>query len=66
MVTATELVLVLGVPLLLMVVFTLLLEHQHDNLPEFLRRLSHRQAMVWNIGVGVIIALSALRYVMTR
>jgi hypothetical protein len=60
------LVIALGVPLLLVVGLTLLLERQRGNLPGWLARLSRRDALLWNIGVGLLIGLSLLRFLLGR
>jgi hypothetical protein len=60
------LLLALGLPLLLITVFSLLLLRHPERLPAILQRLSRREAMAWNIGVGLIIGLSALRWLLKR
>jgi hypothetical protein len=46
--------------------FTVLLLRHPDRLPPLLQRFSRREAMLWNIGIGLLIALSALRYLLKR
>jgi len=62
----TTLFLALALPLLMVGVFTLLLLRHPHRLPRLLQRLSRREAMLWNIGIGLLIALSALRYLLGR
>jgi hypothetical protein len=56
------LVIALGVPLVLVVGGTLLLERQRGNLPGWLQRLSRREALLWTTGVGLLIGLGLLRF----
>jgi hypothetical protein len=63
---AGELVLAIGIPVALLLIFTLLLEHWGERLPSWLRGLSRRPSLIWNVGVGLIIALSALRWLLKR
>ena len=63
---ARDLVLVIGIPLALLLLMTLLLEHSGDRLPPWLQRLSERPSWIWNIGVGLIILLSLLRWWLQR
>ncbi len=60
------LLIALGVPLLLLLGFTLLLEQRRGRLPGWLAALSSRDAMLWNIGVGLLIGLSLLRVLLGR
>jgi hypothetical protein len=64
--TAATLFLALGLPLLVVLAFTVLLLRHPDRLPPLLQRFTRREAMLWNIGIGLLIALSALRYLLTR
>ncbi|MCT4364986.1 MAG: hypothetical protein N3Z29_08765 [Synechococcaceae cyanobacterium MAG-AL1] len=50
----------------LLLMFTLLLEHGRDRLPRWLQRLSERPSLIWNAGIGLIIALSFLRWLLQR
>jgi len=64
-----ELVLAIGIPLLLLllaVLAVLALERWADQLPPWLQRLSRRPSMFWNIGFGLIIGLSLLRWLLRR
>jgi len=58
------LLIALGLPTLIVVVSTLLLQRYPDSLPTALRCLARHPSQLWNIGVGVIIALSALAAVL--
>jgi hypothetical protein len=60
------LLLALGLPLQLMLGFTLVLMRHRERLPRLVQRLSRREAMLWNLGIGLLIALSALRYLLRR
>lgn len=62
----TELLLALGLPLLLLLTVVLVLQYGGDSLPPWLQRLSRRPSLVWNVGVGVIITLSLLRWWLRR
>ncbi len=61
-----ELVLALGIPMLLLLLAVLALEHWRDRLPAWLERLARRRAWIWNTGVGLIIGLSLLRWLLQR
>jgi hypothetical protein len=61
-----ELLFALGLPLLLLVGFTLLLERRKGQLPGFLEPLARRSGRLWTIGIGLIIGLNALRYLLGR
>jgi hypothetical protein len=61
-----ELVLAIGLPLALLLLAILALEHWGDRLPFWLQGLSQRPSMLWNIGIGLIIALSLLRWLLQR
>jgi hypothetical protein len=56
----------LGIPLILLLVFTVLLEQNRGRLPGLLGRLSRRDALLWNVGVGLLIGLSLLRFLLGR
>ncbi|WP_233831262.1 hypothetical protein [Synechococcus sp. SynAce01] len=58
--------LAIGIPVALLLMFTLLLEHGRDRLPRWLQRLSERPSLIWNAGIGLIIALSFLRWLLQR
>jgi len=59
-------VIALGVPLVLLLGFTLLLERNRGRLPGWLAALSRRDALLWNGGVGLLIGLSLLRFLLGR
>ncbi len=59
-------VIALGVPLVLVVGGTVLLEEHRGRLPGWLARLSRRDALLWNTGVGLLIGLSLLRFLLGR
>ncbi len=63
---ARDLLLAIGLPLGLLLLALLALEHWHDRLPPWLLRLSQRPALLWNTGIGLIIALSLLRWLLQR
>ena len=55
------LVLAIGIPLLVLLLAVLALEHWGDRLPPWMQRLAERPAWLWNTGIGLIIGLSLLR-----
>lgn len=62
-----DLLLALGLPLALLVLALLLLERQGTaNLPAWLRALQRRRPLIWNSGIGLVIALSLLRWLLNR
>ena len=61
-----ELVLAVGIPLLVLLLAVLALEHWGDRLPPWLQRLAERPAWLWNTGIGLIIGLSLLRWLLQR
>lgn len=61
-----ELVLALALPLLVVLLALLALERWGDRLPEWLWRLGERPSRLWNIGIGLIIGLSLLRWLLQR
>lgn len=62
----TELVLALVIPLALLLLGTVLLERHQDRLPIWLERLSQHRGWIWNAGIGLIIGLSLLRFLLGR
>jgi hypothetical protein len=60
-----NLLLALVLPLLLLVA-VLAMERWNATLPAWLQRLAQRPSLLWNGGIGLIIALSLLRWLMTR
>jgi hypothetical protein len=43
-----------------------LLLQRGKPLPPWLQRLSDRPAWIWNVGIGLLIALSLLRWLLQR
>ncbi|WP_158218469.1 hypothetical protein [Synechococcus sp. 1G10] len=41
-------------------------EHWDDRMPRWLQRLSQRPSLLWNTGIGLIICLSLLRWLLKR
>ncbi|MFS6828328.1 hypothetical protein [Cyanobium sp. ATX 6F1] len=63
---ARDLVLAVGLPVALLLIATLLLQRWQGRLPPWLRRLSERPSLIWNAGIGLILALSLLRWWLQR
>lgn len=63
---ARNLLLAIGLPLGVFLLLVLAMEQWGDRLPIWLRRLKGRSALLWNIGIGLIIALSLLRWLLQR
>jgi len=61
-----ELVLAIGIPLVLLLLAVLALEQWRDQLPPWLQRLVERPSWLWNTGIGLIIGLSLLRWLLQR
>jgi hypothetical protein len=61
-----ELVLAIGIPLVLLLLAVLALERWGDRLPPWLQRLAERPSWLWNAGIGLIIGLSLLRWLLQR
>ena len=61
-----ELVLAIGIPLALLVLGVLALKRWGGQLPPWLQRISERRSQIWNIGIGLIIVLSLLRWLLQR
>ena len=59
-------VLAIGMPLLLLLLAVLALERWADQLPPWLQGLSPRPSVLWNIAIGLFIALSLLRWLLRR
>ncbi|MEB3166709.1 MAG: hypothetical protein VKO65_08575 [Cyanobacteriota bacterium] len=62
----SELLLALGLPLLLVLLLGLWLERQQGNLPAWLQRLERRQFWIWNLGIGLILLLNLLRWLLRQ
>ena len=61
-----ELVLAIGIPLALLLLAVLALERWPDKLPAWLQRFAERPSWLWNTGIGLIIGLSLLRWLLQR
>ena len=61
-----ELVLAIGIPLVLLLLAVLAMEQWRDQLPAWLQRLAEHPSWLWNIGIGLIIGLSLLRWLLQR
>jgi hypothetical protein len=59
-----ELVLAIGIPLLVLLLAVLALEQWRDQLPPWLQQLAERPSWLWNAGIGLIIGLSLLRWLL--
>jgi hypothetical protein len=59
-----ELLLAIGIPLALFSLAVLALEQWGDQLPPWLQRINQRRSLIWNIGIGLIILLSLLRWLL--
>jgi hypothetical protein len=61
-----DLVLAIGLPVLVLLLTALALEQWRDQLPAWLQRLAERPSWLWNTGIGLIIGLSLLRWLLQR
>jgi hypothetical protein len=61
-----ELVLAIGLPVALLLLAVLALQQWGDRMPPWLQRLSQRPSRLWNAGIGLIIGLSLLRWLLQR
>jgi hypothetical protein len=61
-----ELVLAIGLPLALLLLAVLAMEQWGDRMPARLQRLAQRPSWLWNTGIGLIIGLSLLRWLLQR
>jgi hypothetical protein len=61
-----DLVLAIGLPVLVLLLTALALEQWRDQLPDWLQRLAERPSWLWNTGIGLIIGLSLLRWLLQR
>jgi hypothetical protein len=61
-----ELVQAIGIPLVLLLLAVLALERWGGQLPPWLQRIKQRRSLIWNIGIGLIIVLSLLRWLLQR
>jgi len=60
------LVLAIGIPLLLVLLAVVALDQWRDQLPEWLQRLAERPSWLWNTGIGLILGLWLLRWLLQR
>ena len=61
-----ELVLAIGIPLAMLFLVMLALERCGNQLPPWLQRINLQRSLIWNIGIGMIIVLSLLRWLLQR
>jgi hypothetical protein len=61
-----DLFLSIGIPLTLLLLAMLALVHRGYQLPPWLQRILQRRTLIWNIGIGLIIFLSLLRWLLQR
>jgi hypothetical protein len=61
-----DLVLAIGIPLALLLLAVLAMEQWGDQLPHWLQRLAKRPSWIWSTGIGLIIGLSLLRWLLQR
>jgi len=61
-----ELLLAIGIPLALLLLAVLALDRWGNQLPSRLQRIMKRRSLIWNIGTGMIIVLSLLRWLLQR
>lgn len=61
-----DLLLALGLPLALLLLGLWLLLQRAEPGPAWLERMRRHKALIWNTGIGLIIALSALRWLLGR
>jgi hypothetical protein len=52
--------------LVLLLLAVLAMEQWRDQLPAWLQRLAERPSWLWNTGIGLIIGLSLLRWLLQR
>ena len=53
-------------PLILLLLAVLAMEQWREQLPPWLQRLAERPSWLWNTGIGLIIGLSLLRWLLQR
>jgi hypothetical protein len=61
-----DLVLALGIPVLCLLLAGLALDQWGERLPAWLQGLRQRPSWIWNTGIGLIIGLSFLRWLLQR
>jgi hypothetical protein len=59
-----ELLLAIGIPLALLLLAVLALERWGNQLPPWLQCINQPRSLIWNIGIGMIIVLSLLRWLL--
>ncbi|MGL6133421.1 MAG: hypothetical protein ACRC1L_04445 [Prochlorococcaceae cyanobacterium] len=62
----TTLFLALVIPLALLLLGTVLMERNQGRLPGWMERLTRHHGWIWNAGIGLIIGLSLLRFLLGR
>ena len=60
------LALAIAIPLILLLLAVLAMERWRDQLLAWLQRLAERPSWLWNTGIGLIIGLSLLRWLLQR
>ena len=60
------LALAIAIPLILLLLAVLAMERWRDQLLAWLQRLAERPSWLWNTGIGLIIGLSLLRWLLRR
>lgn len=63
---STELLIALGIPLAYLLISTVILLKGDFELPRFVQRLNSRDALLWNTMVGIMIAIGAVRWALSR
>jgi hypothetical protein len=61
-----DLLLAIAVPVVVLLLFSLALEHWGNRLPRWMEGLLGRSSLIWNIGICLIVALSLLRWLLNR
>lgn len=61
-----DLLLAITGPLLVLLLFSLALEHWGNRLPSWMERLLGHSSRIWNIGICLLVALSLLRWLLNR
>ena len=63
---STELLIALGISLAYLPISTVILLKGDFELPRFVQRLNSRDALLWNTMVGIMIAIGAVRWALSR
>ncbi|MEB3322019.1 MAG: hypothetical protein VKI81_04260 [Synechococcaceae cyanobacterium] len=61
-----DLLLAVAIPVAVLLLFSLALERWGSRLPPWLEGLLGRSSLIWNIGICLIVALSLLRWLLSR